>query len=326
MWGILWKRWDKVATVVSDFQLDRKILKDLASNLRSLLSFVLRSVQNNLWCRESGSRADEGSLLAGTLKDELLPSTLHAQPKIFPKHAVFSQAGVIDFCPLKIVCNHGSSACIHAQPLPFGASSDSGVHLTCAACSLFDGVNGEVMQDQRDLGIGSRFSRMPFLTMGNSEVLCRNRFGNAKTNGSLSSRMACLKDIAPAAENNINTQFIVLDKGRTILEGRNKTCLALVADETASVHFQFWGDECDAFEPGDIIRLANGIFSYSRNTNLVLRAGRRGAIEKVGEFTMVFVETPNMSEITWIPDTNRSNKYVQDSVISSHSRIFPPLP
>ncbi|KAJ6403584.1 hypothetical protein OIU84_011907 [Salix udensis] len=139
-------------------------------------------------------------------------------------------------------------------------------------------------------------------------------------------RMACLKDIAPAAENNINTQFIVLDKGRTILEGRNKTCLALVADETASVHFQFWGDECDGFEPGDIIRLANGIFSYSRNTNLVLRAGRRGVIEKVGEFAMVFVETPNMSEITWIPDTNRSNKYVQDSVISSHSRIFPPLP
>ncbi|KAB5569885.1 hypothetical protein DKX38_003678 [Salix brachista] len=37
----------------------------------------------------------------------------------------------------------------HAQPLPFGASSDSGVHLTCAACSLFDGVDGEVMQDQR---------------------------------------------------------------------------------------------------------------------------------------------------------------------------------
>ena len=110
------------------------------------------------------------------------------------------------------------------------------------------------------------------------------------------------------------------------MEGRNKTCLALVADETASAHFQFWSDECDGFEPGDIIRLANGIFSYNRNNNLFLRAGRRGAIEKVGEFTMVFLETPNMSEIICIPDTNRSNKYVQDSVISSHSRIFPPLP
>jgi len=81
-------------------------------------------------------------------------------------------------------------------------------------------------------------------------------------------RMVCLKDIVPAAENNINTQFIVLDKGRKLLEGQNKTCLELVADETASIHFQLWGDECDAFEPGDIICLANGIFSYNRTTIL----------------------------------------------------------
>ncbi|KAF2294940.1 hypothetical protein GH714_029274 [Hevea brasiliensis] len=110
----------------------------------------------------------------------------------------------------------------------------------------------------------------------------------------------------------------------TAMEGQNKTCLALVADETAAVHFQFWGDECDAFEPGDIIHLINGIFSYNRN-NLVLRAGKRGTIEKVGEFTMAFVETPNMSEIRWAPDPSNSKKYVQEAVISTHSRIFPPL-
>ncbi|KAJ6999315.1 hypothetical protein NC653_010108 [Populus alba x Populus x berolinensis] len=78
-----------------------------------------------------------------------------------------------------------------------------------------------------------------------------------------------------------------IDRSSTLIV--NKTCLALVADETASVHFQFWGDECDAFEPGDIICLANGIFSYNRNNNLVLRAGRRGAIKKVGEFTMTLI-------------------------------------
>ena len=67
--------------------------------------------------------------------------------------------------------------------------------------------------------------------------------------------MISLKDIVPAAQNNINTQFILLDKGRISLDGQHKTCLALVADETAAVHFQLWGDECDAFEPGDIVRL-----------------------------------------------------------------------
>ncbi|XP_022150258.1 SOSS complex subunit B homolog [Momordica charantia] len=135
--------------------------------------------------------------------------------------------------------------------------------------------------------------------------------------------MISLKDLVPAAQNNVNAQFIVLDKGKTTAEGQNKACLSLVADETAAVHFQLWGDECDAVEPSDIIRLTNGIFSYSRN-NLVLRAGKRGKIEKVGEFNMVFVETPNMSEIRWVPDTIDSKKYVKESVLSPYSRIFPP--
>ncbi|KAK9945459.1 hypothetical protein M0R45_010974 [Rubus argutus] len=135
--------------------------------------------------------------------------------------------------------------------------------------------------------------------------------------------MVSLKDIVPAAQNNIDTKFILLDKGSKTIQGHNETCLALVADETAAVHFQLWGDECDAFEPGDIIQLANGIFSYNRNS-LVLRAGKRGKVHKVGEFTMVFVETPNMSEIRWIPDPSNSNKYIQEAVISPHSRIFPP--
>lgn len=138
--------------------------------------------------------------------------------------------------------------------------------------------------------------------------------------------MLSLKDMVPAARNNINTQFIVLEKGRITLEGgQNKTCMGLVADETASVHFQLWNEECDAFQPGDIVRLSNGIFSYHRGNNLVLRAGKRGKVEKVGEFTMTFVESPNMSEILWVPDSNNSGKYIQESVVSPHSRIFPPM-
>ncbi|XP_060209317.1 uncharacterized protein LOC132636461 isoform X2 [Lycium barbarum] len=137
--------------------------------------------------------------------------------------------------------------------------------------------------------------------------------------------MQSLRDIVPAASNNINTKFVVLDKGRIALEGQQKMCLALVADETAAVHFQMWGDECDAFEPGDIIRLENGIFSYSRNNLVVLRAGKRGKAEKVGEFTMAYVETPNMSEIRWAPDPRNSKIYVPEAVICPFSRVFPPM-
>ncbi|XP_021730880.1 SOSS complex subunit B homolog [Chenopodium quinoa] len=136
--------------------------------------------------------------------------------------------------------------------------------------------------------------------------------------------MVLLKDIKPAASNNIDTRFILLDKGKISAEGQNKTCLALVADETAAVHFQLWGQECDFFQTGDIIHLSNGIFSYQRK-NLVLRAGKRGKIQKAGEFTLSYVETPNMSEINWSPDPNNRKKYIQGSVNSNYSRIFPPV-
>ncbi|XP_044976296.1 SOSS complex subunit B homolog isoform X1 [Hordeum vulgare subsp. vulgare] len=110
-----------------------------------------------------------------------------------------------------------------------------------------------------------------------------------------------LKDLVPAATNTVNTTFIVVDKAarptHANAHGREETCPLLVADETAAVHFLLWGTECDAFEPGDIVRLTSGIFSYHRGNNPFLRAGKRGRVEKVGEFTMMFVETPNMSEI-----------------------------
>ncbi|PKA63369.1 hypothetical protein AXF42_Ash005264 [Apostasia shenzhenica] len=146
---------------------------------------------------------------------------------------------------------------------------------------------------------------------------------SAKLEADLS--MVLLKDIIPAATNTINTEFILLDKGYVAQDGKETTCLALVADESASVHFLMWGDECRGFAPGDIIRLENGIFSYHKNS-LVLRAGKKGKTAKVGEFCKLFVETPNMSEIKWARDHNNPKKFVQESAVSPHSRIFPPMP
>ncbi|KAF6135646.1 hypothetical protein GIB67_028217 [Kingdonia uniflora] len=127
--------------------------------------------------------------------------------------------------------------------------------------------------------------------------------------------MVSLKDIVPEAQNNVNVQFILLEKDNPVKEGPGKTCLTLVADVTASVHFQLWGTECDVFEPGDIIRLTNGIFSCVRN-KFVLRAGKRGSTEKVGEFSMVFVETPNMSNIQWGPNPSNFKNLKQENVIA----------
>ncbi|GJT02170.1 SOSS complex subunit B [Tanacetum coccineum] len=68
---------------------------------------------------------------------------------------------------------------------------------------------------------------------------------------------------------------------------------------TVSVHFQLWNTECDIFQPGDILCLTNGMFTYNRDKYFVPRAGRRGKVQKVGEFTMAFEESPNMSEIVF---------------------------
>ena len=55
--------------------------------------------------------------------------------------------------------------------------------------------------------------------------------------------MLSLKDIVRAALNNIDTGFIIVDKGNITIEGQSKTCLALVVDEIAAVHSLLWGEE-----------------------------------------------------------------------------------
>uniref|UniRef100_A0A0D9VLP2 Uncharacterized protein n=1 Tax=Leersia perrieri TaxID=77586 RepID=A0A0D9VLP2_9ORYZ len=136
-----------------------------------------------------------------------------------------------------------------------------------------------------------------------------------------------LKDPVLAATNNVNTTFIVLDKAARVPTpphggadvSRGETCLALVADETAAVHFLLWGAECDAFEPGDIVRLTDGTFSYHKANSLVLWAGRWGRTEKVGEFTMLFVEMSNMSEVKWVRDPGNPKRMLTANAHSTYS-------
>mmetsp|Transcript_61582 Transcript_61582/g.194884 ORF Transcript_61582/g.194884 Transcript_61582/m.194884 type:complete len:144 (+) Transcript_61582:201-632(+) len=97
----------------------------------------------------------------------------------------------------------------------------------------------------------------------------------------------------------VNVTFIVLEKGTPQHGGG--TSVGVVADSTGSVNFQFWGAEADAIQPGDIIRLLGGMFA-SYKGNMILKAGKMGVIERIGESNMVFCEVPNMSRIQWLED------------------------
>mmetsp|Transcript_1547 Transcript_1547/g.2669 ORF Transcript_1547/g.2669 Transcript_1547/m.2669 type:complete len:150 (-) Transcript_1547:422-871(-) len=111
-------------------------------------------------------------------------------------------------------------------------------------------------------------------------------------------------DLRPSIER-INTIFIILEKGKpdkVADHASTPICYALVADQTASVNLQLWGDEVDAFQSGDIVKLTGGYFTFHKSA-MFLKAGRRGRIERMGEFCMLFTETPNLSRVQWQTDT-----------------------
>lgn len=109
-------------------------------------------------------------------------------------------------------------------------------------------------------------------------------------------------DLRPSAKE-VNCVFIILEKGRVDrVPGQDtRICFVLVADSSAAVNLQLWGNEVEAFQAGDIIRLNAGYFTNFKNS-LFLKAGKRGKLEKIGEFTMLFSEAPNMSRLKWSMD------------------------
>lgn len=87
----------------------------------------------------------------------------------------------------------------------------------------------------------------------------------------------------------------------------------LVADDTAAIIFCLWDysvEKYGAINPGDILRLSNGMVNLWRN-QLQLYQGKKGTLERVGEFLMAFNETKNMTtQFEWIEEPPNSKKYV----------------
>lgn len=108
-----------------------------------------------------------------------------------------------------------------------------------------------------------------------------------------------VKDLSPALCNKeINVKAIVLESNAkdeanasnnaTLLVGDDSGCVSLVLPKTAALHVRL----------GDILQLAS--------TQLVLKSNRvylwGGKVERVGEFLLLFKESANISNITWVKD------------------------
>jgi hypothetical protein len=141
-----------------------------------------------------------------------------------------------------------------------------------------------------------------------------------------------IADLRPYMKN-ISVHFIVLEKGPvTKTKDDHYVHQYLVADQTGSIWLSLWDEQGLQLMPGDIVQLRSGYCTLFKNA-LVLYTGRHGTLERVGEFVMLFSETPNMSMYDWVPDANNPQILVpvppgsQDRPPNQRNQFFPqPLP
>lgn len=118
-------------------------------------------------------------------------------------------------------------------------------------------------------------------------------------------KVVAIKDIRPQMKN-LTCVFIILEVGEvTVTKDGNKVRTAWVADSTASINFSVWDAFGESIRPGDICRLQRAYASLFKRS-MTLYAGRNGVLEKVGEFCLVYSETPNMSTMTFDPEEYNS--------------------
>lgn len=104
-----------------------------------------------------------------------------------------------------------------------------------------------------------------------------------------------IRDLKPGMKN-LNIIFIILEIGRpnTTKDGHEvRTCK--IADRSASINLSVWDEPGNYIQSGDICKLTKGYASLWKGC-LTLYTGKGGDIQKIGEFCMLFSETPNMSD------------------------------
>lgn len=97
-----------------------------------------------------------------------------------------------------------------------------------------------------------------------------------------------------------------------------------IADKTGSINASIWDEPGQLIQSGDIVRVSKGYASVWKNSltlyigwivtlhvtlpllaqSLFQTTGKGGDFQKIGEFCLVFSETPNMSEAN-VNDTNQ---------------------
>ncbi len=134
-----------------------------------------------------------------------------------------------------------------------------------------------------------------------------------------------IKDLEPN-QKSVNLNVIVLDvtKPNTTKDGHEVRTVR-IADKTGSINLSVWNEHGSVLREGDILRL-NGCFTQIWKNCLQVKISNKGQVIKIGEFMMVFNETPDMSVLS--PEVlksimeqgkqqpNPNNAYSKNNIIS----------
>ncbi|XP_065353533.1 SOSS complex subunit B homolog [Cloeon dipterum] len=112
-----------------------------------------------------------------------------------------------------------------------------------------------------------------------------------------------IKDIR-AGMKNLTLEFIILEIGLPIFTKENREVRSCkIADSSGCINMSIWDTPGQFLAPGDIVRATRAYATVYRNS-LVVYSGKSGEVQRIGDYCMVFSESPNMSELPVVSGHN----------------------
>lgn len=115
-------------------------------------------------------------------------------------------------------------------------------------------------------------------------------------------------------EKSLELRVLLLERLDSIdIKSGERMTQFLVADSTGSIRCNFFGQGGSQLQPGDIVYLASCYAHYYKETTLTLYSGKKGQFWKVGEFFMLYNETPYLGDSRWERDPRNPSLYRRPS-------------
>jgi hypothetical protein len=108
---------------------------------------------------------------------------------------------------------------------------------------------------------------------------------------------------------NLSIDIIVLEKNAPMKTKDDKVITLVVADETGCIKMSLFDGKGDGVRPGDILRVTGGHSSLFKHSLTLYSRANSSKLERIGDFSKLFSESPNLSAWQWQEDPNNPGSY-----------------